>query len=466
MQPRTLLRWLAAPFADLDESFDPEKVDPAALTRGETLEPGLLPTTRLVLSIQLLLQLIGFSVQIFLSRSPLFLKGDGNPADILIPLTWWVTLLQLLATGAVTLYVFWPGLPQRMGRRFLPLLVTVLTLMAMVSHGLLLQQLVTIPDFQALMTSRGDQMILAEAGWGIFVSLLLPVVLVAWQYDFRAVVIYVIVASLATLLASLVAVYGLADYANSVLYITPARAILWLIIGFIVTRMIGAQRRQRNGLVAANNRLRQMAETQEQLAVSRERNRLARELHDTLAHSLSAVSVQLEAIDSALDARPETARHLVSKALAQTRSGLAETRRALHELRASPLEDLGLPLALRSLAESAALRAGAELALELPAEDPGLPPLTEQGLYRVAQEALNNAVRHGRPTRLHVGLVVNGAVTLTVRDNGRGFDPQSVDRRSHFGLRGLQERAGMLGATLELQSAPGAGSTIIFRCRP
>ena len=102
MQPRTLLRWLAAPFADLDESFDPDKVDPASLARGETLEPGLLPTTRLVLAIQLLLQLIGFSVQIFLSQSPLFLKGDGNPADILIPLTWWVTLLQLVATGAVT----------------------------------------------------------------------------------------------------------------------------------------------------------------------------------------------------------------------------------------------------------------------------------------------------------------------------------------------------------------------------
>jgi signal transduction histidine kinase len=336
----------------------------------------------------------------------------------------------------------------------------------MVSHGLLLQQIVTVSDFRALLASQGRQIILVEAGWGMFVSLLLPVVLVAWQYDFRAVVAYVIIASAATLMATLLALYGFDAYINAGLYIVPARAILWLIVGYIVTRMIGAQRRQRDGLVAANLRLRQMAETQEQLAVSRERNRLARELHDTLAHSLSAVSVQLEAIDSALDARPETARHLVSKALAQTRSGLAETRRALHELRASPLEDLGLPLALRSLAESAALRAGAELTLELPAEDPGLPPLTEQGLYRVAQEALNNAVRHGRPTRLHMGLVVNGAVTLTVRDNGRGFDPQTVDQRSHFGLRGLQERAGMLGATLELQSAPGAGSTIIFRCRP
>jgi signal transduction histidine kinase len=414
----------------------------------------------------LLLQVIGFSLQLLLDQPAFVLKSNGNPLAVRYPYSLWMTLAQLLTTGAITCYIFWPGLPQRMGRRFLPLLIGVLTLVAMVSHGLLLQQIVTVSDFRALLASQGRQIILVEAGWGMFVSLLLPVVLVAWQYDFRAVVAYVIIASAATLMATLLALYGFDAYINAGLYIVPARAILWLIVGYIVTRMIGAQRRQRDGLVAANLRLRQMAETQEQLAVSRERNRLARELHDTLAHSLSAVSVQLEAIDSALDARPETARHLVSKALAQTRSGLAETRRALHELRASPLEDLGLPLALRSLAESAALRAGAELTLELPAEDPGLPPLTEQGLYRVAQEALNNAVRHGRPTRLHMGLVVNGAVTLTVRDNGRGFDPQTVDQRSHFGLRGLQERAGMLGATLELQSAPGAGSTIIFRCRP
>jgi signal transduction histidine kinase len=466
MQLGRRLRWLAAPFADLDESFDPDKVDPATLARDETLEAGLLPITRLVLAIQLLLQVIGFSLQLLLDQPAFVLKSNGNPLAVRYPYSLWMTLAQLLTTGAITCYIFWPGLPQRMGRRFLPLLIGVLTLVAMVSHGLLLQQIVTVSDFRALLASQGRQIILVEAGWGMFVSLLLPVVLVAWQYDFRAVVAYVIIASAATLMATLLALYGFDAYINAGLYIVPARAILWLIVGYIVTRMIGAQRRQRDGLVAANLRLRQMAETQEQLAVSRERNRLARELHDTLAHSLSAVSVQLEAIDSALDARPETARHLVSKALAQTRSGLAETRRALHELRASPLEDLGLPLALRSLAESAALRAGAELTLELPAEDPGLPPLTEQGLYRVAQEALNNAVRHGRPTRLHMGLVVNGAVTLTVRDNGRGFDPQTVDQRSHFGLRGLQERAGMLGATLELQSAPGAGSTIIFRCRP
>ncbi len=213
-------------------------------------------------------------------------------------------------------------------------------------------------------------------------------------------------------------------------------------------------------MTEANARLQNAATTLEQLTISRERNRMARELHDTLAHSLSAVAVQLEAVDSALESEPGTAHVLLTKALAQTRTGLTETRRAMHALRASPLEDLGLPLALQNLAESTARRNGMTLDIQLPTTPPNLAPNMEQGIYRIAQEALTNVARHADATHLAVSLGCNGAISLTIQDNGRGFDVSSIDAGGHFGLQGMRERADMMNATLDIQSAIGRGATV------
>ena len=228
---------------------------------------------------------------------------------------------------------------------------------------------------------------------------------------------------------------------------------VFLLVGYIVTRMMNAQRAQRRELAA-------YAATLEQLTVSRERNRMARELHDTLAHSLSAVSVQLEAADGALDDSPETAHMLLTKALAQTRSGLTETRRAMQALRASPLEDLGLGLAIRNLAESTARRGGMAVDIQIAEPLPALPPAVEQGVFRVAQEALSNVARHAGATQLHVQLEANDELILTVRDNGRGFDAEATGVNGHFGLQGMRERAEMVGGTLKVQSAAATGTTV------
>jgi two-component system NarL family sensor kinase len=186
---------------------------------------------------------------------------------------------------------------------------------------------------------------------------------------------------------------------------------------------------------------------------------MARELHDTLAHSLSAVAVQLEAVDSALTTAPDEARTILGKALAQTRSGLTETRRAMQELRASPLDDLGLALAIQNLALITAQRAGVVATVELPERAPNLSPAVEQGVYRIAQEALTNAARHAGATQLKVTLACNGAVALTIADNGRGFDTETV-AGDHMGVQLMRERAAMLGGILEIASAPGAGTTV------
>jgi signal transduction histidine kinase len=108
-----------------------------------------------------------------------------------------------------------------------------------------------------------------------------------------------------------------------------ARTAAMTLVGYILIRLIDGQRAQRHALAEANVKLRQYASTVEQLSISHERNRLARELHDTLAHTLSATSVQLEAVDAVWDTSPNQARELLHKSLAQTRSGLTETRRAL-----------------------------------------------------------------------------------------------------------------------------------------
>lgn len=107
------------------------------------------------------------------------------------------------------------------------------------------------------------------------------------------------------------------------------------------------------------------ASTLEQLTISHERNRMARELHDTLAHTLSGLTVQLQTVKAYWEIEPDTSQKLLNDALAATRDGLQETPGALKALRATPLEDLGLPLAIRQLAEEAAARASLDLHLEI-----------------------------------------------------------------------------------------------------
>jgi signal transduction histidine kinase len=305
-----------------------------------------------------------------------------------------------------------------------------------------------------------------ESAWTLFVMLLFGVVIVAWQYDMRRVLWYVLLLAVAKLFA-LGPLLGPLPWPPLAFQVVIHTSI-YLMVGFVITRMMAAQRAQRRALHEANVQITQYAAAQQQLAISHERNRMARELHDTLAHSLSAVAVQLEAVDSAMTIAPDEARHILGKALAQTRSGLTETRRALHELRATPLDDLGLALAIQNLAVTTAQRNGMTATVSLPEGALNLPPEIEQGVYRIAQEALTNAARHVGATQLKVALRSNGAVSLTVTDNGRGFDVNSGGLNSgglnsggeHMGLQVMRERAAMMGGVLDVQSTPGAGTTV------
>jgi len=238
------------------------------------------------------------------------------------------------------------------------------------------------------------------------------------------------------------------------------RAILTMFVGYIVSNLIEEQRIQRRDLAEANRKLVRYAVTLEQLTISRERNRLARELHDTLAHALSGLAVQLDAIAAVWDDIPPRAEAMLERALSIARIGLDETRRALGDLRATPLEDLGLGLAVRALAEDIAARGGLALDLDVPEQMYNLSPEVQQCYYRVAQEALENVARHADARRVGVSLrQADARLTLQVSDDGLGFEDQEVDPE-RFGLRGMRERAELIGGTLTVASHAGQGTTV------
>jgi signal transduction histidine kinase len=299
----------------------------------------------------------------------------------------------------------------------------------------------------------------------LFPTLSVPLVIVAWQYNFRSVILF----SLGTVLLDLpLALWSVGSGETEFFYFVPIlglRTLSFLVVGYMVTRLMTTQRQQRRSLIEANVKLTHYAATLEHLATSRERNRLARELHDTLAHTLSAVAVQLEGISALWESDPAQARAMLDRSLDATRTGLTETRRALQALRSTPLEDLGLALAIRQLADSVAERSRLTVDVQAPERLDDLAPDVEQGVYRVAQEALENAVQHAQARRVQVRLEqqeVAGArrLTLTVADDGAGFDPAAFDNGYHLGLRGMRERAEMVGGTLDVESVPGQGTTV------
>ena len=132
---------------------------------------------------------------------------------------------------------------------------------------------------------------------------------------------------------------------------------------------------------------------------------------------------------------------MLTRSLAMTRSGLTDTRRALQDLRAAPLEELGLEAALRSLATESTERAGLSLEWLVPSPMPKLAPNVEQGLYRIAQECFENIVRHAGATRVRVESTLQAdLLTLSIADDGQGFDPNEVGQRAFRSARNARTR--------------------------
>jgi len=196
-----------------------------------------------------------------------------------------------------------------------------------------------------------------------------------------------------------------------------------------------------------------------ELGAVEERNRLAREIHDTLAQGLSAIALQLETADALLDSgvNAERVQQAVQSALLSARSSLEEARRSVLDLRAAPLEGRALGEALAKLVKDSQRKGKLKITFEETDGSRPLPARVEIGLYRVAQEALTNALKHARASRITIQLITTpDRVDLKIEDNGRGFDPSQIPR-GHYGLIGLYERVRLLGGQVELSSCPGEG---------
>ena len=181
------------------------------------------------------------------------------------------------------------------------------------------------------------------------------------------------------------------------------------------------------------------------------------------------MTVQLEAVRSLWARHPDKALRILEQADETARTGLAEARRALQALRASPLEDLGLTHAVRELAETAAVRTGAQLDLRVPDTLNGcFSRSVEQGVYRVAQESLENVVRHTVATAVLVELAESAeGLRLIVEDDGQGIEQDlsadaSEPAHERLGIRGMQERAALIGGELAISSEAGSGTRVVL----
>lgn len=338
---------------------------------------------------------------------------------------------------------YWEEAKAVLARHYYPLMILLISAAPILSNTLI------VPRFPQGPLSDAAGMTLRQIPV-LFVAL----ALVGWEYRLRHVILFAL--GVAALEWGLLLLRP-APLPNPLIlaFITLIRTLSFIAVGVFINLLVTRLRE-------ANAALAQYAATREQLAESRERNRLARELHDTLAHSLTALTVSLETAKAYLDLDPEKARSLLETSLHSARTGAEETRRALRALRSSDLEDLGLRLAIQKLAESAAARAGLDLELDLRDPLPPLRPDTEQTLYRIAQEAIENVVRHARAKGLTVRLFHDGRTHLSVEDDGIGFDSKRAIGGGHFGLAGMRERAELAGGSLKVESQKGKGTKVLL----
>ncbi|WP_433871651.1 sensor histidine kinase [Saccharopolyspora sp. CA-218241] len=209
-----------------------------------------------------------------------------------------------------------------------------------------------------------------------------------------------------------------------------------------------------------------LAAAERSAGVLAERERLAREIHDTLAQGLSSIQLLLRAAERALPDRPGTAAPHVARAREAAQDNLTEARRLVHALAPVELEGSSLPAALRRLCATTQQRSGLPVHFHLSGEPFDVPTPYEVALLRIAQSALANAVRHAAASRAEVTLsYMDTRLALDAVDDGIGFDPAVVASRAGgeeggFGLAAMRARARSLGGTWTVESAPGQGTAL------
>ena len=200
------------------------------------------------------------------------------------------------------------------------------------------------------------------------------------------------------------------------------------------------------------------------LAVLEERNRMAREIHDTLAQGFTGISLQLEAAEQASEESPAETMEHIARSKAVARESLQEARRSVWNLLPKALEQQSLNEALQDEVSRFAAGGGTSASFDLSGHARKLSPEAQAALLRICQEALTNVRKHAGATEVNVELAFSSqSVSMRVRDNGVGFErrsPNGDGQQGGFGLTGMEQRAGLLQGTLDVRSANGRGTVV------
>jgi len=286
-------------------------------------------------------------------------------------------------------------------------------------------------------------------------------VLSAWYYGFKGAAIYTLVSVGGDLFIRFGLGFHIAPDPIQFVAMFAQKGGSFIAIGFLVSSIVNHVRDKSTELIAANSRLVHYSDALEELAVNKERTRMARELHDTLAHSLTALTIQLEATKALMGKGDKLADTYIQTALDTARSGLKETRYALNSLRSNKLQEAGLSQSLKDLSQETT--GVLNLVVDVPEIIDGLNDEQEHAFYRVAHEAVHNAVKHSNASEVKLSVVLTPSeVKLSIQDDGVGFDTQA--KAEGFGLIGMAERSLLVNATVHIASELNSGTTITLTC--
>ena len=240
---------------------------------------------------------------------------------------------------------------------------------------------------------------------------------------------------------------------NSALWFGLVLAFVLLLIGAVL-----AEHESQEKLAIANRRLRQYALTIENQATLQERNRIAREIHDSVGHSLTAQSIQLENTSLFLAENPEKAAYHLQQARQLGKDALKNVRQSVATLRNHPLKNRSLTIAIEQLIEE--FKRNSNIAIASKIDLSTSPPIeVTTALYRIVQEAVTNISKHSNATQVHLTLAEkNNRIYLHIQDNGQGFNP--TENTTGFGLQGMRERTEALDGKFELIGKPQQGCEI------
>jgi NarL family two-component system sensor histidine kinase YdfH len=319
-------------------------------------------------------------------------------------------------------------------------------------QGVLLQAIILLTNLQDLTL-------------GLYMALIGEVAGGLWPH-LRAIALAVFYC-VGLLLFNVAVIWG----SEAFIYLLPVLGFMLLfVLTYVILFVRQSEARERaqtllRELESAHLRLQEYAAQVQELTISQERERMARELHDTLAQGLAGTILQLEAADSHLEnGNLDRAQAVVQRAMQRARTTLHEARRAIQALRPTALEGSSLIDALGREVDQFAANTGVHAAFKVDAGPLDVRPDVSQNILRIVQESLTNVARHAQARNVQVRLGQNDeGIQVLIQDDGLGFDPQEgLARPGCFGLAGMKERAQRMGGVLQVESAPGKGTSVIL----